>query len=799
MPRTSAAPLLQPAGRSAPNAVPHVSAGDARPGHALALAVCIGAALLLLWPLLTGQILFGGARSDMFIAGYSFRGFGAEHFLETGAIPQWNPYLFGGLPYIGAMHGDIFYPTAWLRWIMPADLAITWGMVLHFVLAGWFMYRFCRALGLGWGGAVIAGVAYELTGIVASQMSPGHDGKLFVSALAPLAFWTLLHAIRRRHAWAFGAFAFEVALIVLGHYHMAYFLLLALGLWTLYLALWDPARPQDVPAWRPLAWAAAAVLVGVGITALQVLPFLAYIPYSPRAAAGPDQGWAFATSYALPPSEVFTFLLPEFNGVLDRYWGRNPIKLHTEYAGFLPLALAALALGEVRDAARRRLVLAFVLGGLLFLLLSFGGHTPFYRPFFELLPGLKKIRAMGMVFYLAAFALCVLAGVGAERVLARRARTGTVLAVVGAALLFALLGATGGLQGLTESLAIGERLQAVAANADALRAGALRLLAFVVVGGGVLWGAATGRLARGVATGALIALTAADLWSVDRAFYLFSPRADVLFADDAVTRHLKQVDPPYRVLDVGDSYGYALLMAYRIPAARGYHGFQLQRYNELAGADQGFRYLLSPSVIDLLAIRYLILPQPQDVPGYRQVVGPTHTAFGTTAVLYERDTVPAYARVLPASFKAPEEQTVPTLVDPRFPSSGVALLPDTATASSPTAQPPFRLSSVTARVTDWRPGAMTVALTGAESMPSHLLVSENWYPDWRAEVDGRPGVVRRIDHTLLGVDLPPGARRVRLRFESSAYARGRMVSLVALLAATAMVVLPAVRRRAGAR
>lgn len=733
----------------------------------------------------------------MFIAGYSFRGFGAEHFLATGAIPQWNPYLFGGLPYVGAMHGDIFYPTAWLRWIMPVDLAITWGMVLHFVLAGWFMYRFCRALGLGWGGAVVAGVAYELTGIVASQMSPGHDGKLFVSALAPLAFWTLLHAVRRQRAWAYGAFAFEIALIVLGHYHMAYFLLLALGLWALYLAAWDPARPPGVAAWRPLAWAAVAVVVGVGITALQVLPFLAYIPYSPRAASGPDQGWAFATSYALPPSEVFTFLLPEFNGVLDHYWGRNPIKFHTEYVGFLPLALATLAFGELRDHARRRLVLAFALGGLLFLLLSFGGHTPFYRPFYELLPGLKKIRAMGMVFYLAAFALCVLAGLGAERVLARRVRPGTVVAVVGAALVFGLLGAAGGLQGLTESLALPERLTAVAANAEALQAGALRLLAFVALGGGVLWTAATGRLARGVATGALVSLTAVELWSVDRVFYLFSPRADVLFADDAVTRHLKAVRPPYRVLDVGESYGYALLMAYRIPSARGYHGFQLQRYNELVGANQRFQYLLSPNLIDLLALRYLILPQPQDVPGYRQVVGPTSTAFGTTAVLYERDSVPAYARVLRSSFKAADDQTVPTLVDPRFPPGGVALVPDTATVLSPTAQPPFQPSNVTARVTGWRPGAMTVALTGAESTPSHLLVSENWYPDWRAEVDGRPGVVRRMNHTLLGVDLPPGAREVRLRFESSAYAKGKLVSVLAVLAATAMVVLPAVRRRAG--
>jgi uncharacterized membrane protein YfhO len=75
------------------------------------------------------------------------------------------------------------------------------------------------------------------------------------------------------------------------------------------------------------------------------------------------------------------------------------------------------------------------------------------------------------------------------------------------------------------------------------------------------------------------------------------------------------------------------------------------------------------------------------------------------------------------------------------------------------------------------------------------MIAENWYPDWRAEVDGRPGVVRRIDHTLLGVDLPPGSREVRLQFKSTAYAKGKVVSIVALLLAVAMIVVPVIKRQ----
>ncbi|MDZ4257124.1 MAG: hypothetical protein U0994_00650, partial [Gemmatimonadales bacterium] len=82
------------------------------------------AATTLMWPIFSGQFLAG---DDQLIAGYAFRDFGATFFKEHGRIPEWNPYLFGGMPFIAAMHGDIFYPTAWLRWLLPTDIGMTLG------------------------------------------------------------------------------------------------------------------------------------------------------------------------------------------------------------------------------------------------------------------------------------------------------------------------------------------------------------------------------------------------------------------------------------------------------------------------------------------------------------------------------------------------------------------------------------------------------------------------------------------------------------------------------------------------
>jgi hypothetical protein len=757
----------------------------------LATAVFVLAALTLCWPMLGGRFLLG---DDQYIAGYGFRLFGAEMFRATGRIPEWNPYLFGGLPYIAAQHGDIFYPTAWLRWFLPIDTAMNLGFFAHIVLAGACMYALLRALRVSWAGAMVGGLAYELTGIVASLVKPGHDGKLFVSALAPLALLALLAAVRDRRWWGYGLLALTVGLCMLSpHYQMTYYLLVAAAVWTLYLVFLDPARPAGLRWWRELGLAFGAVLLGLAIAAIQVLPFVQYIPYSPRAAGGPSGGWDYAVLFSMPPEELVTTVLPQFNGVLQNYWGRNVFKLHTEYLGAVVVVLAVLGLG---DRTRRRTVRALGAIALLFLLVAFGGHTPFYYLWYEVMPMMKKVRAPGMAFFLVALPVAAYAGFGMDRLLRRDVSRNALLvplAVLGG---LAVLGAVGVLQAFAVVLAGPEQGARVAANASALQLGALRLLLVTLLGGAALWAVWSGRLTRGVAAAAVAAVVIGDLWSVDRLFFEFRDPAAVLYADDAVTSRLRAEPKPFRVLDVGVYQG-SYLMAHDIQTMLGYHGNEVRFYDELLGGKGQWVNAGSPALLDLLAVRYLLLPQAQPVPGYHHVLGPVTTTPGAPAILLERDTMPPYVRVLPGAAKLPEDQVVPTVIDPRFPYDRIALYPDTATVSPEPirgGQAPAPVP-VRAALTDWAPGRMRITLGGAAAQPSYLVVGETWYPDWHVEVDGKPAPLLRADHALLSVMLPPGAREVTLRFASETYARGKLVTLAALLATAALLAAPLWRRQ----
>jgi hypothetical protein len=170
------------------------------------------------------------------------------------------------------------------------------------------------------------------------------------------------------------------------------------------------------------------------------------------------------------------------------------------------------------------------------------------------------------------------------------------------------------------------------------------------------------------------------------------------------------------------------------------------------------------------------------------------------AVLYQRDSTVSWVRVLPAAVKVADAQAPAALADPRFPYRQVAVLPDTASvAPEPIKAGQLPAAAATrASLSEWEPGEMRIALSGEDPGPTYLVVSESWYPDWHASIDGQRAPVLRADHALLGVVLPPGAREVRLWFESASYARGRLVTLLALLLTGGLLLSPVVRaRRAG--
>lgn len=766
---------------------------EPRFASAWAIATYVLCTMVFAWPALTGQFLVN-PNSDQYIAGFAFRNFGAEMLRDTGSIPLWNPYLFGGMPFVAAMHGDIFYPTFLLRLMLGTDSGMTWSLILHVILAGCFTYGFLRAWGFSFGASLIGGLIYSLGGNLAGQVSPGHDGKMYVSAMFPLLCWLLLRGIRDGRAGAWGLLAIVVGLSVLSpHPQLLQYSLLGSGAFALLVAfgLGADSPPRPV-AMRRIGLAFGAVVLGMVMGAIQYLPVREYVSWSPR--AGGVGGWETATSYSLPLEEMINFYLPTFSGILDKYWGRNGIHLHSEYIGAAALMLVGLGLARTADLTRRRWVYFWSGAFIITLLWALGGSTPFYSIVYAIVPGTKFFRAPSTMLFLVSFTLAMLAAHGVERIRLREISMRRVYVLAGVAGFVALLAVVGAFSNLAETMVGPERYEALG-DPGAVRLDGLRTLLFALATLAIAVAVRRDKLQVRWLVPVLAFVVFADLWSILRHYWMFMPRATSTFAVDPTVDFLKRDTIPGRVLTLpvsremahhdptlaGDGY-----MAHGIRIVGGYHGNELGRFTLLGNRAEGYQLTSSPPFARLYNIRYILANGELDqIP---KVLGPVKTAAGTTVNLYKYPAENPAAWLATAIVKAPDAQIMPTVLDPRFDPRTVALFDTSSkvTAQNITVLPPA--ATVAARVPRLDPGAIDVVLDAPAPDGSALVVSENFYPGWKATVDGKPATVDRADFTLIGVPLPAGARRIELRFDSAPYHTGKTITLVAVLLALAWAV-----------
>ena len=360
-------------------------------------------------------MLFG---TDSIYSGIFFRGIYRDFVHQYHALPQWNPYILGGLPFIDAMHGDTFYPTSILKFFMPLHRAMGWKLILHIFLAGMFMYMFLKSLKLNKYGVALGGLFYMFTPVLVSLVYAGHDAKIFVIALLPLCFYLLERGLMSCRLAPFLFLGGVVGLLILSsHIQMAYFALWGIGTYFLY-RIWK-ARKKI----RCSGLFVVALIVGLGVGTVQLLP--SYIYVNDCSVRGEKTSYEHATSWSLHAEEVVSLVVPGFCGDNidgNTYRGRNLFKLNSEYIGLLPLILAVLALCIVPF----KRVWYWAALALLALVYALGANTPFFQLFYYLVPGVKLFRGPSMIMFLFSFSVCTLAAIGFHHWVSRKKRLSLV-------------------------------------------------------------------------------------------------------------------------------------------------------------------------------------------------------------------------------------------------------------------------------------------------------------------------------------------------------------------------------------
>ena len=788
-------------------------------------ALFIGLTLLLFRTFVFGnEMLFG---SDTLGLGYVARALYAESVHTFGAFPRWAPDILGGTPFLEALSaGDSFYPPSlFLLLVMEPFRALGWKLVIHVAAAGFFMFGWIRSIGASRPAALIAGVGYMLAPFFVSLVTPGHDGRMFVIALTPLLFWAVeRHFVAPRVA-VFSSIALVIGLVITTtHFQMAYFLFAAVGLYAFFrtaqIAREHVADAADGVSTGPnasrprkagmrFALFLLASLVGAGVAGFQFFPAFDYATkdsrrvQTSRAAEG-EVSVAWSGSWAMHPEEAMAMVIPEFAGnnargtadwAQNTYWGRNAFKNNHEYAGLVLLLLAAVSFV---GGARSRLRWFFTGLGALAFLFALGSHTPIWRVLYEVVPGISLFRAPAQVMFLFGFAVATLAGLGADRIFTAVREDDDdgwrsvmrVLWGASAALgVLAMLAASGLLTSVWSSTVYAGvdagRLQLMESELlPFIGRGASIALVLALALAGLTWAVRGAYLAPKALLAGLVLLVVADELRISDTFiqpYDFETWSTPDTNIQAILNQEDGRDEPYRLFSFRQSGQDVTPAIHGIELVAGHHPNDLLRYRELIGmVGSGVpENLFNGNIRRLLNVKYWLWP---DYEVGQSIEGPV---FSRTQLNDGRayETVflePALprARLVGGAVIKSDEEAVPYMLSPDFdPEMEVVLTEAPALA--------LQGGAVEGNVTwlERTPNRLRFSVTTEQ--PALLVVSDNWFPAWKATVNGAEQPVLRAYHSLRAVPIPTGQHTVEMVYESALVRTSIWISLVLFMAVVA--------------
>lgn len=231
---------------------------------------------------------------------------------------------------------------------------------------------------------------------------------------------------------------------------------------------------------------------------------------------------------------------------------------------------------------------------------------------------------------------------------------------------------------------------------------------------------------------------------------------------------------------------------------------------EALGIRPGKRVVLTPRRgVDLWGSRYLVLPSRDDpsdpqrsAAAFVRDVEPiaagadwrlirNETAFPRAWLVHEARIVPP----VPSGDLPGLSRAMLRLLLPEGPSAGAASPFDPRTAAVVETDDPELLAGYLPRVPPTAAERVAVVsaapdrieLTATAERPGLLVLADTFYPGWVAEVDGQPAAILRANRLMRGVTLREGPHRVVFRYRPLSVRAGGAVSLLAGLAALALL------------
>jgi hypothetical protein len=194
--------------------------------------------------------------------------------LRAGHWAQWNPYVAGGFPLGATPNVAVASPLTAPFDLLPAALAPGYIKLLEIVVAVAGMWLFLRQLRVSTPAALLGGLVLASSGFIVAWTGWPQTR---VAAFIPAVFWAVELVVGHRRWRDAAVLALVVAAMLFGGFPaVTGYTLLTAGAYLLVRATASYPGQRRVVG-QVLARGAAGVLAGVGLTAVQLLPWVVFM------------------------------------------------------------------------------------------------------------------------------------------------------------------------------------------------------------------------------------------------------------------------------------------------------------------------------------------------------------------------------------------------------------------------------------------------------------------------------------------------------------------------------------------
>lgn len=663
--------------------------------------------------------------------------------LQNGNIPLWNPYEMAGKPLLANFQTGIFYPLNILLFIKP--LSISWSVFILFqtLLFGIFSYIFLKNLKLSTFAAVLGSLSVIFSGFSIGWLEWGTivSTGIWLPLILLAIDKTFSSNKRARYVLWFGLFTSGLVCSFFAG-HLQIFTYLYLAVTAYFIVRWFEGKRDS----RILLMFIISNAFFIFATMIQWVPTLQFILLSAR---DTDQNFRTIEGWFIPWRHLIQFVVPDFfgNPATLNYWGTWNYGELVGFIGVIPLIISSFAFVKKNSTVIFFAIAAFI--GLLFALPTGISSLPFLLH----IPFVSTAQPTRLLF-LVTFSLSVLSAFGFQNLIsARKLTTKFIIPIVLWCGVFIILW----IMTISKSNFIFSGSDTIiTAKRNLLFPTGVFFAGVVLI---LLYLFLKRKIFRKTILIFIIFIAFFDLFRFAQKFTPFTnPR--YLFPSTRTLDFLQSRPGLFRVAVLDRRIMPPNFFThYKIQTVEGYDPLYLKNYAEFIAILErgkpdisqpfGFNRIITPhnynsKLFDFLNVKYIL--------SFEEIKSPKLTKVfeeGQTKV-YENNAVFERVYFVKKVIFAADDMSDIFIND----------LKENAIISPPVQNVP---SLTFGQVTNINYSENQISLTTINEGTGFLVISDSYYPTWKAYIDGRRAPIYLTNHAFRGIFVPGGKHEVQFK------------------------------------